>query len=161
MSSLRQSHAIFHRIVVKTLQERVAPLVLLCCIEKKKKNMPDLSTNTYILELCVSSLHKGHAKCLKSLTCHHRTKNRGHATLLPKKNSMYVSSLHKGPCKISLRKKKNNVQLTPCRREIVIPAKDHQYSADRRFRDIRTFGRAGRGFQRFAPQKHYGRPLRL
>ena len=57
----------YDHIMVKKLQERVAPFVLLCRIEKKK-NMQDLPTNTYILELCVSSLHRGHAKCCKSLT---------------------------------------------------------------------------------------------
>ena len=59
----------FHRIVIKKLQKRVTPLVLLCRTEKK--NMPVLSTNTNILELCVSSLHRGHVQCFKSLTCPH------------------------------------------------------------------------------------------
>ena len=96
----------FHRI--KKLQERVAPFVLLCRIGKKK-NMPDLSTNTFILELCVSSLHRGHAKCFKSLTCHQKT---GAMLLFFKKNSMYVSYLHKRPCKNSLRKKKKEQRAT-------------------------------------------------
>ena len=66
-----------------------------------------------------------------------------------KKNNMYVSSLRKGPCKISLRKKKKNVQLIPWRREyryscaglpIISPA-----LRGRLFRDIRTFERAVEG----------------
>ena len=47
-----------------------SPFVLLCRIEK---TMPDLSTNTYILELCVSSLHRGLQK-KKACTCHPCTK---------------------------------------------------------------------------------------
>ena len=103
--------------------------------------MPNLSTNTYILELCVSALHRGHAKYFKSLTCH---QNRGHATLLLEKRGMYVSSLHKGPRKISLRKKKK-VQLTPCRRENRHSCEGSPVLCGRFFRDIRTFGRAVEG----------------
>ena len=58
VSSLRQGRAIFTVLKrVKKLQERGAPLVLL---HRSKK-----TTNTYILKLCVSSLHRGHAQCFK------------------------------------------------------------------------------------------------
>ena len=63
----------------------------------------------------------------------------------PSKDSMYVSSLHKGPCKISLRKKKNNVQLIPCRRGNFHSCAESPRVCGRLFRDIRTFGRAVEG----------------
>ena len=87
--------------------------------------MPGLSTNTYILELCVSSLHRGHAKCFKTLTCH---QNRGHATLLPKKTVCTCHPCTKGHA-IFLCARKNAAH-SMWKREIVIPAKDLQYSAD-------------------------------
>ena len=62
----------FHRIRrVNKLQETRGALRP-CCINP-------------VLELCVSSLHRGHVKCDKSLTCH---QNRVHATLLLQKNIM-------------------------------------------------------------------------
>ena len=93
----------FHRTVVKKLQKRVAPFILLC-----SKKMPDLSTNTYSLELCVSSLHKG-------------------------------------PCKISLRKKKKQRATDSCRRENRHSCEGSPTLCGRLFRDIRTFGRAAEG----------------
>ena len=80
----------------------------------------------------------------KSLTCH---PNRGHAALLVlllQKKGMYVSSIHKRPCKISLRKKKN-VQPIPCRRENRHSFAGSPIICGRLFRDIRTFGRAVEG----------------
>ena len=71
----------FHRItrvdviVVKKLQERAAPFVLL---HRSKK-----STNTYILELCVSSLHRGHAQCFKFSMCHHASKKKKKVLQMP------------------------------------------------------------------------------
>ena len=60
-----------------------------------------------------------------------------------KKNSVYVSSLHKGPCKISLRK--INVQPIPCRRENRHSCGGSPIICGPLFRDIRTFGRAVEG----------------
>ena len=101
MSSLRQSHAIF--------------TVL------KKGAMPNLSTNTYILELCVSALHKCHAKYFLSLTCHCA---KGHAKFL---------------CA------EQNVQPSPYRRENRHSCEGSPIICGRLFRDIRTFGRAVEG----------------
>ena len=110
----------------------------------EKKNMPK-SFHQYptFLELCVSALHRSHAKYFKSLTCH---QNRGHATLLHQKKT--VCTCHpctKGHAKFLCAKKKN-VQPIPCRR------KENRHSCagspiicGRLFRDIRTFGRAVEG----------------
>ena len=128
VSSLRQSHAIFTILQGLTpswsRNFRNAYRPSSCFIEKKK-NMPDLSTNTHILELCVSSLHIGHAKCFKFLACH---QNRGKATLLQEKQYVRVILAHQAMHNFSVQKKKT------CNRfhveeKVVIPAQDPQHSA--------------------------------
>ena len=104
----------------------------------EKGAMPNLSTNTYILELCVSALHRGHAKHFKSLTCH---QNRGHAALQKKR----VCTCH--PCTKGHAKflcAEQNAQ--------PIPSRENRHSfagspiiCGRLFSDIRTFGRAVEG----------------
>ena len=64
------------------------------------------------------------------------------------KKYIYVSSLHKRPCKICLRNSKK-VQLIPCRRENRHSCAGSPITSSafrgRLFRDIRTFGRAVAG----------------
>ena len=65
------------------------------------------------------------------------------------KKSMYVSSLHKRPCKISLLKKKKTCNRFHAEEKIVILARGPPTISSafrcRLFRDIRTFGRAVEG----------------
>ena len=105
------------------------------------KNMPDLSTNTYTLELCVSSLHRGHAQLLQILDVSQG--KTGAMLLFFQNNSMYVSSCTKAMQNFSAQKK--NVQLTPCRRENRHSCEGSPILCGRLFRDIRTFGRAVEG----------------
>ena len=97
--------------------------------------MSNLSTNTYILELCVSALHRGHAKYFNSLMCH---QNRGHATLLQTKKTVT-----RAVQKFSAKRK--NVQLITCRRESRHSCARTPIICGRLFRDIRTFERAVEG----------------
>ena len=127
VSSLRQSGAIFHRIVVKKLQERAAPLILLRRIEKKKKNIPDLPTMPNASNPWRVISKKTGAMLLffqkKVCTCHPCTK--GHAKFL---------------CA-----KKKKVQLTPCRRQNRHSCEGSPILCGRLFLDFRTFGRTVEG----------------
>ena len=89
----------FHRIrrvdaiVVKKLQQRVAQFVLLHQSPPRIMRVILAHGSCQVLQILDVSSKQG--PCYSS------------STLLFKKNSMYVSSLHKGPCKISLCKKKS------------------------------------------------------
>ena len=155
MSSLRQSHTIF-RIVVKKLQERAKRSSSCSAVLKKKKKHARSFHQYQHSRIMRVILAQGSCPMLQILDVSSQRKNRGPRYSSSKKQQYVRVILAQKPCKISLLKKKN-VQLTPCRRENRHSCEGSPILCGRLFRD---FGRS-RGFQRFAPQKHYGRPLRL
>ena len=98
--------------------------------------MPYLSTNTYSLELCVTSLHRGHAKRFKFLTCHQK----GAMLHFFKKKKQYVRVIlaQRAMQFFSVQKKKPAIFFP-------VEEKGSPILCGRLFRDIRTFGRAVEG----------------
>ena len=104
--------------------------------------MPDLSTNTYILELCVSSLHRGSGQVLQILDASQKKKR----TMLLSFKKTYVRVIFAQRAMQNFSaQKRNNVQLTPCRRENRHSCEGSPILCGRLFRDIRTFWRAVEG----------------
>ena len=137
----------FHRlrkvdaIVVKKLQERVAPFVLLCRIEKKKscQIFPPIYLHSRIMRIILA---QGPCQVLQILEV--SPKKTGGMLLFFKKTVCTCHPCTKGHVKFSAQKK-NNVQLTPCRREDRHSCARSPRLCGRVFRDIRTIGRAVKG----------------
>ena len=93
----------FHCIVTKKLQKRVAPIVLLCRLEKNHATSFHQYLHSRIMRVILA---QGSCPVLQILDVFSQRGKTLTMLLFFQKNSMYVSSLHKGPCKFSLRRKK-------------------------------------------------------